>query len=189
MDYKIALGALSFAIGVVAYGIYFWQITKKGGVQPHPFSWFLFGLVTVVAFLAQRQRGAGAGSWVTGLSAVVCLIIGALSLLRHRWRFRGFDWLSLGTGLAVFMFYLVAKDPTSSAILATATDVVGFAPTLKKGWIEPHQDSATSFALNGIKFVPAVFAVQSYSLATCLFPTSLIFVNLAVAAVLVARRQ
>ena len=177
MDYKTGLGALSFAIGVVAYGIYFWQITKKGGVQPHPFSWFLFGLVTIVAFLAQRQRGAGAGSWITGLSAVVCLIIGALSLPKHRWRFRGFDWLSLGTGLGVFMFYLVAKEPTSSAILATATDVVGFAPTLKKGWIEPRRDSATSFALNGIKFVPAVFAVQSYSLASCLFPTSVALRN------------
>ena len=189
MEYKTALGALSIAIGVIAYAIYFWQSAKREGIQPHPFSWFLWGMVTAVAYLVQRGHGGGAGSWVTGFTALVCFIIGALSLLKHPGRFTWFDWSSLGTGLAVFIFYLLARDPTLSAILATVIDLVGFGPTYRKGWIEPHKESATSFAINGIKFIPAVFALQSYSIASCLFPITLVIVNIILAVMLVARRR
>ena len=189
MGYKTALGLVSIAMGAVAYAIYFWQTTRQQRVQPHPFSWFLWGLVTCVAYLAQRQRGGGAGSWVTAFTGAVCFAIGVLSLLKHRRRFNAFDWASLGLGLGVFAFYLVAQDPTGSAIVATATDLVGFAPTVHKGWLEPHRDSATSFTLNGLQFVPALFALDSYSLASWLFPASLIAANAVVVAVLLVRRR
>lgn len=188
MEYKTALGVLSIAIGIVAYAIYFWQTAKREGVQPHPFSWFLWGMVTAVAYLVQRGHGGGAGSWVTAFTGMVCFAIGGVSLRKRQGRFSGFDWIALGTGLGVFAFYLLARDPTLSAVLATVIDLVGFGPTFRKGWIEPHKDSATSFGLNGIKFVPAVFALQSYSLASCLFPTTLVIVNVLLAIMLVARR-
>ena len=132
MGHKAALGALSVGIMAVAYAIYLWQTMKKGGVQPHPFSWLLWGLVTAVVYLVQRDRNGGAGSWVTGITAAVCFVIGTVTLLKHRWRFSWFDWISLGTGLAVLGFYLLARDPTQSAVLATITDVVGYGSTVKK---------------------------------------------------------
>lgn len=189
IDHKDTLGALSVGIMAAAYAIYLWQTVKKGGVQPHPFSWLLWGLVTAVVYLVQRAQNGGAGSWVTGLTAAVCFIIGSLSLLKHKWRFSWFDWFSLGTGLAVFGFYLLAQDPTQSAVLATITDVMGYGSTIKKGWAQPHKDSATSFALNGIKFIPALFALDSYSLATWLYPATLVAVNGAVAVMLLVRRR
>jgi hypothetical protein len=99
-----------------------------------------------------------------------------------------FDWLSLIAGLIVFGYYLSSRNPTMSAILATATDVIGYGSTVKKGWAEPRKDSATSFALNSLKFVPSLFALNSYSLATWLYPATLVVVNGAVAAVLLFRR-
>lgn len=188
MGHSAALGAVSVAISILAYGIYIWQTARKEGVQPHPFSWFLWGLVTAVAYLVQRAQGGEAGSWVTGFTAAVCFFIGGLTLIKHKWRFSWFDWFSIGTGLFVFAFYLFAKSPTQSAILATATDVMGYGPTIKKGWAEPYSDSATSFALNSVKFVPALFALGSYSIATWFYPTTLIFVNGGVAVLLLTRR-
>ena len=176
------------AISAVAYGIYLWQTAKKGGVQPHPFSWFLWGLVTAVAYLVQQSQGGGPGSWVSGFTSVVCFVIGGLTLAKHRWRFSWFDWFCLGAGFLVYAFYLLAKDPTQSALLATGTDVLGYGSTIRKGWIEPHKDSATSFALNGVKFVPALFALESYSVATWLYPATLVAVNGAVALMLLVRR-
>jgi hypothetical protein len=189
MLFKHVMGVLSIAIMAVAYLIYIWQTAQREGVRPHPFSWFLWGLVTGVAYLVQRTQGAGAGSWVVGLTAIICLGIGGLSFLKHRWHFHPIDWIYLVTGFVVFAYYLVSKNPTQAAVLATATDVVGYGSTIRKGWREPDRDSATSFALNSVKFVPALFALESYSLATWLYPATLVVVNGFVAVMLVVRRQ
>lgn len=187
--FKPAMGALSIIIMVIAYAIYIWQSRRTGGIQPHPFSWLLWGVVTGVAYLIQTTLGGGPGSWVVGLTALICFLIGGLSLFQHRWRFSLFDWLSLIGGLLVFGFYLLSSNPTLSAMLATATDVIGYGSTVKRGWAEPRKDSATSFALNSVKFVPSLFALGSYSLATWLYPATLVVVNGAVAAMLLLRRN
>lgn len=177
------------AITVAAYAIYIWQTTRRRGVRPHPFSWFLWGFVTAVAFLVQQSSNGGPGSWVTGLTATVCFFIAGVSLVRNKWRFTRFDWVGLGIGLIVFGFYLIVREPKASAVLATATDVIGYGPTIKKGWFEPWRDSITSFTLNSIKFVPSLFALNSYSLATWLYPLTLVIVNAGVAFLLFIRRH
>ena len=189
MGPNTALGALSVVIGGVAYGIYITQTLRKGGVQPHPFSWILWALVTGVAYLVQRAQGGGPGSWVTAFTAVVCLMIGILTLFKYKWLFSRFDWFSLGMGLAVLIFYVVQKEPTQSAVYATVTDVIGYAPTIRKGWLEPHSDSITSFTLNSAKFVPSLLALEAYSVATWLYPATLVIVNGGVALLLFVRRR
>jgi hypothetical protein len=182
------LGGLSVAIMVVAYAIYLRQAAAHG-IRPHPFSWFLWGLVTGVAYLVQVAEHGGAGSWVVGLTALSCFVIGGFSLLRHRWQFHWFDWASVGVGLLVLTYYLAARNATESAVLATTTDVIGYGSTIRKGWAEPERDSATSFALNSAKFVPALFALESRSVATCLYPATLVVMNAFVAVMLLWRRR
>ena len=183
------MGALSVFIMLIAYTVYLWQTRRAGGIQPHPFSWLLWGFVTGVAYLVQATKGAGPGSWVVGLTALMCFLISALSLFKHRWSFSLFDWLSLAAGLVVLGYYMLSKNPTLSAILATSTDVIGYGSTVKKGWSEPRKDSATSFALNSLKFVPSLLALNSYSLATWLYPATLVVVNGAVTIMLLLRRS
>ena len=157
--------------------------------SPHPFSWLLWGFVTAVAALVQQAKGAGPGTWVTAFTAVICFVIGGLTLLKNQWQFSLFDWLSLMTGVIVLLFYVLAKQPTASAVLATAADLLGYNSTIKKGWIAPYTDSATSFALNAAKFIPALFALNAYSVATWLYPAALVVANGGVAIMLVVRRR
>jgi hypothetical protein len=189
MTFKFIMGVLSLFLMVLAYAIYIWQTTREDGVRPHPFSWFLWGFVTGVAYLVQVSQEAGAGSWVVGFTALICFLVGGISFFQDKWHFSFFDWFCLAAGLVVFVYYLLAKNPTQSAILATATDVLGYGSTIKKGWIQPQKDSVTSFALNSAKFVPSLFALQSYSLATWLYPATLVVMNAAVAVMLLVRRQ
>ena len=190
MDHKAALSALSVGLMAAAYGIYLYRTVQKRGVQPHPFSWLLWGLVTAVGYFVQRVQGGWAGSLVTGLTALVCISIGLLTLVLFTWEFAWFDWCSLGLGLLVFGGYLVlALNPTLSAVLATITDVLGYIPTVKKGWTEPHKDSAASFALNSAKFIPALCVLEAYSISTCLYPATLVVMNGGVALMLFIRQR
>jgi hypothetical protein len=186
---KDALGLLSLAITAAAYTVYIWQTAHDRDIQPHPVSWFLFGLATTVAFLAQRVRGGGPGSWVTAITALVCFVISGLSFFKHSWSFSWSDGVSAAfTGIALFAFFF-AKSPMYAAVFATSADIAGYYPTIKKGWHKPFNDSVTSFTLNSAKFVPALFALESYSVATWLYPATLVVMNVAVASGLLVRRK
>ena len=63
----------------------------------------------------------------------------------------------------------------------------GFRPDGDKAWQRPHSDSITTFALNSVKFIPAFFAMNNLSLATCVMPTALVVANAAVALIIYAR--
>ena len=204
MAHTTALGALSVLIGAVAYAIYITKTLRESGVQPHPFSWLLWFLVTLVAFLVQRGQGGEAGSWVTGFTAIVCLIISLLTFLKNEWDFSWFDWFCIVAGILVVGvyfaglyvpgfhlagFYFAIGNPAWSAVAATAADVIGYGPTITKGWTDPNKDSVTSFGLNGLKFFVAYFALGSYSLATWLYPITICVLNSSVAAMLLLRRE
>jgi hypothetical protein len=189
MTFKAEMGVLSVILMFLAYGIYIWQTMKEHGVRPHPFSWFLWGFVTGVVYLVQVTQGAGAGSWVVGFTSVICFLVGGISFFKEKWRFSFFDWFCLVAGFVVFVYYLLSKNPTQSALLATTTDVIGYGSTVRKGWAHPHKDSASSFALNSAKFVPSLLALQTYSLATWLYPATLVVMNAGVAIMLFTRRH
>ena len=88
MSFKDAMGALAVVITLVAYGIYVWQ-TLRGETRPHPLSWLIFGILTGTAYLVQRDEAAGAGSWVMGVTAVVCLLLCLMSFWRGERAFPG----------------------------------------------------------------------------------------------------
>jgi len=187
-NWKQLMGSLSVLMALLAFGIYGWQ-TVVGRVRPHPLSWVLFGLLSATGYLVQRDEGAGAGSWVMGVMTIICFLLCGISVAKGERSFSGQEWTFLVAGCVVFLLYLFTKEPTVAAVLATIVDALGFGPTFTRGWRSPYKDSATSFALNSAKYVPSLFAMGAISIATCIYPVSLIVMNAAVAVLLVVRRR
>ena len=188
VTFKDLMGALAVGITLAAYGIYVWQ-TLRGEARPHPLSWLIFGILTGTAYLVQVDEAAGAGSWVMGITAIVCLALCLMSFWRGERTFPWYEWAFLGAAAVIFVFYLLSGQPTIAAALAASVAVLGFGPTLTKAWRRPHSDSVTTFALNGLKFVPAFFAMDSLTVSTCVMPAALVVANLAVAAIIYVRRM
>jgi len=209
---KNFLGALSVLFAAAAYGVYGWQ-TARGEVRPHPLSWGIFGVVTGTGFWVQWNENAGAGSWVTAATAAICFLLCALSIGRGERRFPWYEWAFAFLAVLVFAFYLTftwsvttrilvaASVPvegvaflqhnaaTISAICVTVVDLLGYIPTIFKLLRRPYSDSVWSFALNGIKFIPALYAMEATSIATVLYPRALVVANLFVAFLLLIWRQ
>src|SRR5208337_2090714 len=186
--WRDALGALSVILAVAGFLVYFWQ-TLSGEVRPHPLSWFLFGVLSVTGYLVQRDQGAGAGSWALMAMSIICFLLVAVSVVRGERSFSGAEWAFLIAGLFVFLFYLFTKEPMVAAVLVTLVDALGYGPTFTRGWTHPEKDSASSFALNGAKFVPSLLAMDPISFATCLYPATLLVLNAAVSVMLLSRRR
>jgi hypothetical protein len=187
-DWRELLGALSVALALIAAVIYIWQ-TIRGQVRPHPLSWFLFGVLSVIGYWVQRDQGARAGSWALLAMIVICFLLAGLSVARGERYFSWKEWAFWAAGCLVFLLYLFTKEPNTAAFLTTVIDALGYGPTFARGWSYPRKDSATSFALNGVKFAPSLAAMQPISFATCFYPATLLVLNVAVTIMLLARRR
>jgi hypothetical protein len=84
---------------------------------------------------------------------------------------------------------LIRHAPAISSSLAALVNVLGFGPTVTKAWVRPQSDSVSIFVLNSLKFIPSFFALDSISVATCVFPATLVVANAGVALVIYLRRQ
>ena len=207
VPFKDVMGALAVVIAVVAYTIYVWQ-SLRGDARPHPLSWLIFGILTGTAYLVQLDQAAGPGSWVMGVTTAVCFLLCVMGFWRGERTFPWYEWAFLFAAAIIFVFYwlsrspelmadvlsgtaqnlLVRDGPAISAILATIVNVLGFGPTVTKAWSRPQSDSATTFLMNGLKFVPALFAMDRVSVAIFVYPAVLLVANVAVAALIYLRR-
>jgi hypothetical protein len=187
-NWRDALGAMSVAIALAAFFVYIWQ-TLAGKIRPHPLSWFLFGILSATGYWVQRGEGAEAGSWALLAMTLICFLLAAASVAKGERHFPKREWAFLVAGCLVLLIYLFTKEPTLAAILISVIDALGYGPTFTRGWSHPQKDSVTSFALNGAKFVPSLLAMEPISIATCLYPATLVALNAAVSIMLVLRRR
>ena len=187
-DWRDALGLLSVALAILAAIIYIAQ-TLRGEVRPHPLSWFLFGILSLTGYLVQRDEGARQGSWTLMAMTVICFLFVAASVARGERSFSRREWAFAVAGGAVFVVYLFTRQSNVAAALTTLVDALGYGPTFVRGWSQPKKDSVASFALNGVKFVPSLMAMDPISFATSFYPATLLVLNAAVAIMLVMRRR
>lgn len=188
MNYRDILGFLAVVIAFVGYVPYFRDILANK-TKPHAFSWLVWGILTGIAFFGQVAGKAGPGAWVTGFTAVICLIIFVFGLVKGRKNIVFVDWLSLlGAGIALFLWFLT-KEPLLSVILITIIDALAFFPTFRKSFMKPSEETATTYSLSGLKFVLSIFALNKISIITALYPLSLVLMNWIFVGMLIMRRK
>jgi len=185
---KPYLGILAVCLGMLAYTIYISGILNNR-TKPHAFSWLLWTLTTAVVFIAQTAKGAGAGSWSTGFTCVVCLAIGIISIFKYDKAYTLTDVLFIGVALLALLPWFFTKNPTTSVILIASIDVIGYGPTLRKSYYYPHEEKAISFGLNSVKHLLSLLALQSFMVATWIYPASQIFMNGLVLVIVLIRKR
>jgi hypothetical protein len=195
LNLKLSWAYLSTAITITGYCFYLSQMYPPPGgtpAKPEPLTWVLFGFLTGTGWLIQVAQGAQAGSWCLGISAFACFIIAGWSFLKFKWTFDIFHGAVAIGALALFGISLFARNnphlAMASAITATVADLVSYGPTFKKAWRHPDEDSVTNFVFNSVKCIPALLALQSYSVATMIYLLMLTIVNGGFAVFLLFRR-
>jgi hypothetical protein len=172
--------------------------TFKKGSRPHILTWLAFGGFTAVGWFVQVGKGAGSGGWAMGVTSGSCFIVSAASVWKQRqekrewWIFPWRDWKWLVAAVVVFVIYLrLPTHPNVAAICATLADLASYGPTINQGLRDPRRDSIPAFALNSLKFIPtlvALFILRAFSVATALYPASVLVMNAFVVGLLVRGR-
>ena len=178
------IAALLAVAGNVPYVVQVFQ----GKVKPHAYTWFVWSIVSAVVFFGQVVKGAGVGAIPTAASEIFTFIIFILSL---RYGFQRTTWVDttfLVAALLGLIPWFLTKDPTLSVVIVVTIDVLGFIPTLRKGWLEPATETPILYGSNVLRHVLALFSLQAYNVATTLHSIGMIVVNSVMTIVLISRR-
>lgn len=188
LDYKSILSIIAILIATGSRIEYIYLIVR-GKIKPHAFSWLVWSVLTGIAFAAQVSEKGGAGSWLTGFTALTCFMVFLLALAYGQRKFSLIDWVSLtGSGVALALWWFT-KNPLGAVILVSIIDILGMIPTFIKGYKKPFEDSINIFWIANVTFTLSLFALETHSLTTWLYPLTVIATNTAFVVMVVIRRQ
>ncbi len=187
-DPKVIVGLIASLLVFVGYAPYVID-TLKGKTKPHIYTWFIWGVVTLLVFFFQFNAGAGAGSWLTLSAGLVCLFIFMLSFRHGARNITRLDAVFLMLALVALGLWVITKQPLVSVILLVVIDMLGFIPTIRKSWNKPYTETLFSYGLNTFRFAIGIYALEAYTAVTYLYPVAWLFANGLFSVLLLVRRK
>ncbi len=189
MGYRDVLGIAATVLALISYVPYFRDIVARK-TRPHAFTWLIWGALTAIAFVGQIVGQAGPGAWVTGFTALVCLVIAGIAAFDGERDITRLDWLALAGAVIALIAWFLTRGPLLSVILITIIDNVGFVPTLRKSYHRPHEETLSTYAMSGFKWLLGLVALERFTVTTALFPLAIVVASwLFVVMLLIRRRQ
>ncbi len=173
---KITIAIIAALLAIVGNVPYLRDI-MKGRVQPHPYTWLVWSLVSCIIFFGQLAKGAGVGAIPTAASEVFTIIIFFFSLKYGFKNIRKIDTVFFIIALLGIIPWILTKDPTVSVIIAVGIDLVAFIPTMRKTWARPETETPVLYSMNVFRHILMLFSLQAYNIATTLHSIVMITTN------------
>jgi hypothetical protein len=175
---KELLAFIATTLVFVAYIPYIRDIKHKK-TRPHPYTWFISGLITFIVFAIQITHGGGVGTIPTffGASAGILVFSLSLGLGNKRPPITKSDTVFFLLAIAAIGVWLIANQPLFSAVLLSVIDVLAFMPTIRKSWKRPEQETISTYFVNSLRHAFSASAVQHYNLTAVAYPALSVIVD------------
>ncbi len=174
--------AIIAAILAIIGNISYLKDVIKGHVHPHPYTWFIWSIVSMTTFLGGLAKGAGIGALPTGVAEAFTIIIFLFSLKyifkRKTGHIRKVDHYFLVIALVGLIPWALTNDPTVSVVIVVLIDIVAFMPTLRKTWAHPETERPLLYEMNVARHILTLFSLGAYNIATTFHSIAMICTNL-----------
>jgi hypothetical protein len=177
---KVALAVIASLFAIIG-NLSYLNDTVRGRVTPHPYTWFVWSIVSLITLLGQMQKGAAIGALPTAVAELFTLFIFIFSLKyafqKTAGHIRRVDTYFLIAALLGLVPWLLTNDPTISVIIVVAIDLIAFVPTLRKARTNPETEKPLLFGMNVARHALALFSLEAYNIATMLHSIAMITTN------------
>ena len=176
MELKELLAGVAVIFAILGNVPYLRDVIK-GKVQPHPYTWLVWSIVSMVTFFGVLLKGGGLGAIPTGVSEFFTIVIFLFSL---RYGFKNIarkDTYFLIIALLGLIPWVLTKDPTMSVVIVVGIDLVAFIPTLRKTWLYPDTERPILYGMNVLRHILTLFSLNSYNVATTVHSVAMIITN------------
>lgn len=185
---KETIAIIAALLAIVGNVPYLRDIIKKR-IQPHPYTWLVWSIVSCIVFFGQVAKGAGVGAIPTAVSEIFTIIIFFFSIRYGFKNIRTIDTVFLVVALLGLIPWLLTKDPTVSVIIAVGIDLVAFIPTIRKTWLAPKTETPMLYSMNVLRHILMLFSLQAYNVATMLHSISMITTNTIMTILIVKKKK
>ena len=148
-------------------------------VKPHPYTWFIWSIVSMTTFFGGLVKGAGVGALPTGIAEAFTIIIFLISLkyLGKAGHIRPIDHVFLVIALLGLVPWYLTSDPTISVVTVVLVDLVAFVPTLRKTWFHPESEKPLLYEMNVARHLLTLSSLGAYNVATVIHSVAMIMTN------------
>ena len=185
---KPFLATLAVVMAVSGY-IPYLKDTFSGKTKPHIFSWFLWCLVSLIAFGLQITNKAGWGSLPNLVMGVICLVIFLKSMGNGKKGIKRTDVVSLFMAIISLVLWLIVKQPLISIVLIVVVDLFSFLPTITKSWNKPFEETLFTWTMNWVRQLIIIMSLEEINLINAMYPVYALTVNMLFWIMLLARRK
>lgn len=173
---KGTIAIIAAVIAIAGNIPYLIDVLKKK-VQPHPYTWLVWTIVSAVTFFGQFAKGAGVGAFPTAVAEFFTVIIFFFSLQYGFKNIKKIDTYFLIFALLGLIPWILTKDPTFSVVIVVSIDLIAFVPTLRKTWNTPKTESPILYGSNVLRHILTLFSIEAYNVATMLHSIVMIITN------------
>jgi hypothetical protein len=184
---KESIAIVASILAVVGNVPYLFDIVRKK-VRPHPYTWFVWSIVSCIIFFGQLAKGAGINALPTAASEIFTIVIFLFSLQYGFKKIHRIDTLFLVIALSGLIPWMITNDPTTSVIIAVGIDFVVFIPTIRKTWAHPHTETPLLYSMNALRHILMLLSLRAYNTATVLHSIVMITTN-TLMTILIARKK
>lgn len=188
MDLKLILGTISFLIPIIGIIPYIINIIK-GKTVAHVYTWLIWAILQTITVIAQIKNGAGFGVAYGVAGVLVCYSVVFLSLKNGFKHIKKIDTFCLILALISMFVYVGLKNPLLAVIMATATNFIGFLPTLRKTFVDPTSETMSAYLSGGIGALLSILALQNYTLITSLYLINIILTDTLLIGIMIFKKR
>ena len=181
---------LAVIASVVALGgnIPYIRDAMRKRVTPHPYTWFVWTVVSGITLAGQISKGAGIGALPTAIAEIFTVFIFIYSLQYGFKNVVKTDTYFLIAALLGLIPWAITKDATLSVVIAVTIDLIAFAPTIRKTYKAPKSETPALYGANVIRHVLTLGSLSTYNIATTLHSVAMICTN-SIMTWLIVRKQ
>jgi hypothetical protein len=187
-DFKSLCAIAATTINLVAFYPYIRDVLRKK-TQPHLYTWLLWVITQTIAVIGIWYGG---GQWGAVTLTSTLLLVFCVFLLCFKYGTRNvtrFDTVLLVVALAAVGIWWMLEEAALAVVFATAIDLAGYIPTLRKTFEEPWSETMGVWLTFSIANTLSIAALSTYNVFTLTYLAGILVANICVAALCFFRRK
>jgi hypothetical protein len=180
-------GIASGLLQALSYVPYLRDIVS-GTTTPHRGTWGIWCTLSLIVLLSQRADGGAWSLVMAGAQLLGTLVIVVLSIRRGVGGTSSIEILLLLIASAGLVGWYMSGDPTVATLCVVIPDLLAVAMMMPKTYVDPFSETLSTYVLSAASASCALVAVGSLDFGLIVYPAYIVCADLAVVALLAARR-